>query len=62
MPSKKPSSAKECLDSLPEAQRKTVLAVRKVILGNLPKGYKESLGCGYIKIYEASRSGKGPKC
>ena len=42
------TTVKEYLDSLPEDRRKTVTAVRKLILKHLPKGYKESLGYGVL--------------
>jgi len=48
MAATKPTSVKEYLESLPEDRRKTVAAVRKVILKYLPKGYKEALGYGML--------------
>ena len=44
----KAATAKEYLAALPEDRRKTVEAVRKVILKHLPKGYKESVGYGVL--------------
>jgi hypothetical protein len=48
MAPKKPATVAEYLEGLPEERRKTVSAVRKVILKNLPKGYRESLGYGAL--------------
>ncbi len=42
------ATAKEYLASLPEDRRKTLEAVRKVILKHLPKGYRESVGYGML--------------
>jgi Domain of unknown function (DU1801) len=41
-------TAAEYLASLPPDRRKSIAAVRKVILGNLPKGYEESIGIGML--------------
>ena len=41
-------SVSEYLKGLPPDRRKTLSAVRKVVLENLPKGYKEVIGWGAI--------------
>jgi hypothetical protein len=44
----KAATVAEYLKELPEDRRAAVAAVRKVILKNLPKGYKESMNFGMI--------------
>jgi hypothetical protein len=44
----KPTTAKQYLESLPDDRRKTVEAMRKVILKHLPRGYEESVGYGVL--------------
>ena len=44
----KVTTAKEYLASLPAERRRSLEAVRKVILEHLPKGYKESVGFGVL--------------
>jgi hypothetical protein len=41
----------EYLDSLPEDRRAAVVAVRRVILENLPKGFEEGMQYGMIGYY-----------
>jgi hypothetical protein len=48
LPSQKPATVKDYLAALPDDRKRTVEAVRKVILKHLPKGYKESLGYGVL--------------
>lgn len=48
------SSAKtveEYINSLPEERREAISKIRKVILKNLPKGYKEGMQYGMIAYY-----------
>jgi hypothetical protein len=47
----KAKTVKEYLDSLPEDRRKTIEAVRKVILKNLDKDYEEGMQYGAIGYY-----------
>ena len=42
------ATVKQYLDELPEDRRKVVAAVRKVILKNLPRGYREEMYFGGI--------------
>ncbi len=42
------STVEEYLQELPEERRAVIAAVRKVILRNLPKGYRESVNYGMI--------------
>jgi hypothetical protein len=44
----KASTVEEYLSGLPEDRRAAILAVRKVILKNLPKGYEEVLQYGVL--------------
>lgn len=47
----KATTVKEYLTSLPEDRRKTIAAVRKVILRNLDKDYEEGMLYGAISYY-----------
>jgi len=47
----KAKSVKEYMAELPADQRKSIEAVRKVILANLPKGYEEGIDFGMIVYY-----------
>ncbi len=44
----KAKTPKEYIDSLPEERKKAVSELRKVILKNLPKGFKEEMSYGMI--------------
>jgi hypothetical protein len=44
----KATTVEEYLEELPEERRAVIAAVRKVILKNLPKGYRESMNLGLI--------------
>lgn len=44
----KAATVEEYLEELPEERRAVIAAVRKVILKNLPKGYRESMNWGAI--------------
>jgi len=44
----KAKTPKEYVDSLPEDRKKVVNELRKVILKNLPKGFKEMMGYGML--------------
>jgi hypothetical protein len=48
MVSSKAATVKEYLEELPEERRAVVAAVRKVIVKNLPKGYRETMNWGMI--------------
>ncbi|HEV3048851.1 MAG TPA: DUF1801 domain-containing protein [Longimicrobium sp.] len=48
MASSKATTAEEYLQELPEDRRAVVSAVRDVVLRNLPKGYRETMGFGMI--------------
>lgn len=48
MASSKAATAEEYLAELPEDRRAVVSAVRDVVLRNLPRGYRESMGFGMI--------------
>src|SRR2546422_9479863 len=51
----KASSVREYIDALPEDRRKTVEAVREVILKNLDKDYEEGMQYGMIGYYVPHR-------
>lgn len=42
------TTVKQYLDELPKERRAVISKVRKVILENLPKGYRETMGWGMI--------------
>jgi hypothetical protein len=44
----KASTPEEYLQSLPEDRKKAMTELRKVILANLPKGFKEGMGYGML--------------
>jgi len=44
----KATTPEEYIDSLPEDRRKIISQIRKVLLKNLPKGFKEGMGYGMI--------------
>ncbi len=44
----KAKTVKEYLNELPEERKKSISLVRKIILKNLPKGYKETMQYGMI--------------
>lgn len=44
----KATSPQEYIDSLPEDRKKAMAELRKVILANLPKGFKEVMGYGML--------------
>ena len=44
----KAATVEEYLETLPEARRKTISDVRKVVKTHLPKGYQEMMGSGMI--------------
>lgn len=44
----KAKTVKEYMDSLPPDRKKAIAAVRKVLLANLPQGYKEVMAYGMI--------------
>jgi hypothetical protein len=44
----KATTAEEYLESLPEDRKKAMTELRKVILANLPKGFKEGMGYGML--------------
>ena len=48
MPETVPQTVGAYLKQLPPDRRKTLAAVRKVVLDNLPKGYEEAIGYGAI--------------
>jgi len=48
MVSSRATTPEQYLKELPEDQRAAIAGVRKVILENLPKGYRESMGYGMI--------------
>jgi hypothetical protein len=48
MASSKAATVKEYLEELPEERRAVIAAVRKVIVKNLPKGYREAMNWGMI--------------
>ena len=48
MKAKSASTVEEYLAELPEERREVVSRVRKVVLKNLPKGYRESVSWGMI--------------
>lgn len=48
MASSKAPTVAEYLDELPEERRDVIVAVRKVVLKNLPKGYREEMSYGMI--------------
>lgn len=51
MVSSKAKTVAEYLGELPPDRRRAISAVRKVILENLPKGFKEGIGHGMIVYY-----------
>lgn len=44
----KATTPEEYLESLPEDRKKAIAELRKVILANLPKGFKEGMGYGMM--------------
>ncbi len=44
----KASTPQEYLDSLPEDRKNAMTELRKIILANLPKGFKEGMGYGML--------------
>ncbi len=44
----KATSPEEYIDSLPEDRKKIISDIRKVILKNLPKGFREGMGYGML--------------
>ena len=48
MPTSKPTTVAEFFAALPEDRRKALQAVRKTILANLPDGFEEGVGGGYV--------------
>ena len=44
----KAKTVDEYIDSLPEDRKEPIRELRKVILKNLPKGFKEEMGYGMI--------------
>ena len=44
----KAATPQEYIDSLPEERKKAMSELRKVILANLPKGFKEGMGYGML--------------
>ncbi len=44
----KAATPEEYIDSLPEDRKKAMSELRKVILANLPKGFKEGMGYGML--------------
>jgi hypothetical protein len=44
----KAATPQEYIDSLPEDRKKAMNELRKVILANLPKGFKEGMGYGML--------------
>lgn len=44
----KAATPEEYIDSLPEDRKKIISDIRKVILKNLPKGFKEGIGYGML--------------
>ncbi|MFZ1676816.1 MAG: DUF1801 domain-containing protein [Saprospiraceae bacterium] len=44
----KATTPEEYIDSLPEDRKKIISDIRKVILKNLPKGFKEGIGYGML--------------
>jgi len=51
MVSSNAATVSEYIKSLPEDKREAIKAVRKIILDNLPKGYKEGMLSGMIVYY-----------
>ncbi|WP_086821208.1 iron chaperone [Allokutzneria sp. NRRL B-24872] len=51
MPSPKPNTVEEYLESLPQDRRDIVGELRRIILDNLPEGYEEGIQFGMIGYY-----------